>query len=187
MLENIRGDSRGSIPPLRMPSPLPHDLCHEWNVSCRLLADLVQDVSVGNTKPTSSHRLIGAKPVSFQRKTSLWKKPPKQKQSDTSTLGKWEGKHPEVGRRGRRHLPPTPPVAQRLTAMRELKSQSFSPGSQLLRPVSERWAPSVWVWRLTRGARWTEEWLSQAVCWVPPQGPAQGQPPEQGPVVLLTV
>ena len=33
MLENIRGDSRGSILPLRMPSLLPHDLCHEWNVS----------------------------------------------------------------------------------------------------------------------------------------------------------
>ena len=33
MLENIRGDSQGSIPPLRMPSLLPHDLCHEWNVS----------------------------------------------------------------------------------------------------------------------------------------------------------
>ena len=33
MLENIRGHSRGSIPPLRMPSLLPHDLCHEWNVS----------------------------------------------------------------------------------------------------------------------------------------------------------
>ena len=38
MLENIWGDSRGSIPPLRMPSLLPHDLCHEWNVSCRLPA-----------------------------------------------------------------------------------------------------------------------------------------------------
>ena len=38
MLENIRGHSRGSIPPLRMPSPLPHDLCHEWNVSRRLPA-----------------------------------------------------------------------------------------------------------------------------------------------------
>ena len=25
-------------PPLRMPSLLPHDLCHEWNVSHRLLA-----------------------------------------------------------------------------------------------------------------------------------------------------
>ena len=33
MLENIRGDSWGSIPPLRMPSLLPHDLCHEWNAS----------------------------------------------------------------------------------------------------------------------------------------------------------
>ena len=39
MLENIRGHSRGSIPPLRMPSPIPHDLCHEWNVSRRLPAD----------------------------------------------------------------------------------------------------------------------------------------------------
>ena len=38
MLENIRGHSRGSIPPLCMPSPLPHDLCHEWNVSRRLPA-----------------------------------------------------------------------------------------------------------------------------------------------------
>ena len=26
-------------PPLRMPSLLPHDLCHEWNVSCQLPAD----------------------------------------------------------------------------------------------------------------------------------------------------
>ena len=33
MLENIRGDSWGSILPLRMPSLLPHDLCHEWNAS----------------------------------------------------------------------------------------------------------------------------------------------------------
>ena len=33
MLENIRGDSWGSIPPLRMPSLLPHDLCHEQNAS----------------------------------------------------------------------------------------------------------------------------------------------------------
>ena len=28
MLENFQGDSWGSIPPLRMPSLLPHDLCH---------------------------------------------------------------------------------------------------------------------------------------------------------------
>ena len=33
MLENIRADSWGSIPPLRMPSLLPHDLCHKWNAS----------------------------------------------------------------------------------------------------------------------------------------------------------
>ena len=38
MLENIQGDSWGSILPLRMPSLLPHDLCHEWNVSRRLPA-----------------------------------------------------------------------------------------------------------------------------------------------------
>ena len=33
MLENIQADSWGSIPPLRIPSLLPHDLCHEWNAS----------------------------------------------------------------------------------------------------------------------------------------------------------
>ena len=33
MLENFQGDSWGSIPPLRMLSLLPHDLCHEWNAS----------------------------------------------------------------------------------------------------------------------------------------------------------
>ena len=44
MLENIRGHSRGSIPPLRMPSPLPHDLCHEWNVSRRLPAIYVYEI-----------------------------------------------------------------------------------------------------------------------------------------------
>ena len=33
MLENFQGNSWGSIPPLRMPSLLPHDLCHEWNAS----------------------------------------------------------------------------------------------------------------------------------------------------------
>ena len=43
MLENIRGHSRGSIPPLRMPSPLPHDLCHEWNVSRRLPAEMYRN------------------------------------------------------------------------------------------------------------------------------------------------
>ena len=44
MLENIRGHSRGSIPPLRMPSLLPHDLCHEWNVSRRLPAQHQQSL-----------------------------------------------------------------------------------------------------------------------------------------------
>ena len=33
MLENFQGDSWGSIPPLRMPSLLPHDLCHGQNSS----------------------------------------------------------------------------------------------------------------------------------------------------------
>ena len=37
MLENIRGDSWGSIPPLRMPSLLPHDLCHGWSSCSRHL------------------------------------------------------------------------------------------------------------------------------------------------------
>ena len=38
MLENFQGDSWGSIPPLRMPSLLPHDLCHGWSSSRWLLA-----------------------------------------------------------------------------------------------------------------------------------------------------
>ena len=33
MLENFQGDSWGSIPPLRMPSLLPHELCHGWTSS----------------------------------------------------------------------------------------------------------------------------------------------------------
>ena len=33
MLENFQGDSWGSIPPLRMPSLLPHDLCHARSAS----------------------------------------------------------------------------------------------------------------------------------------------------------
>ena len=38
MLENFQGDSWGSIPPLRMPSLLPHDLCHGWSASSWLPA-----------------------------------------------------------------------------------------------------------------------------------------------------
>ena len=38
MLENFQGDSWGSIPPLCMPSLLPHDLCHGRSSSRWLLA-----------------------------------------------------------------------------------------------------------------------------------------------------
>ena len=38
MLENFQGDSWGLIPPLRMPSLLPHDLCHGRSSSCWLPA-----------------------------------------------------------------------------------------------------------------------------------------------------
>ena len=38
MLENFQGNSWGLIPPLHMPSLLPHDLCHGWNSSRWLLA-----------------------------------------------------------------------------------------------------------------------------------------------------
>ena len=38
MLKNIQGDSWGSIPPLRISSLLPHDLCHGWRSSLRLPA-----------------------------------------------------------------------------------------------------------------------------------------------------
>ena len=39
MLKNFQGDSWGSIPPLRMPSLLPHDLCY-WQSSSRWLPAL---------------------------------------------------------------------------------------------------------------------------------------------------
>ena len=38
MLKNFQVDSWGSIPPLRMLSLLPHDLCHVWSSSRWLLA-----------------------------------------------------------------------------------------------------------------------------------------------------
>ena len=38
MLENIQGDSWGSIPPLHIPSLLPHALCHGRSSSCWLPA-----------------------------------------------------------------------------------------------------------------------------------------------------
>ena len=66
MLENIRGHSRGSIPPLRMPSPLPHDLCHEWNVSRRLpglpntYTKIISKLN-GNSLDSSGSSLIGQK------------------------------------------------------------------------------------------------------------------------------
>ena len=62
MLENIWGHSRGSIPPLRMPSLLPHDLCHEWNVSRRLPA-----LEFTQTRPLSQwcHPTISSSVVVF--------------------------------------------------------------------------------------------------------------------------
>ena len=41
MLEDFQGDSWGSIPPLRMSSLLPHDLCHGRSASCRLPTSFV--------------------------------------------------------------------------------------------------------------------------------------------------
>ena len=58
MLENIRGDSRGSIPPLRMPSLLPHDLCHEWDVSRRLPAPNKFDQEDPLEEGTAAHSSI---------------------------------------------------------------------------------------------------------------------------------
>ena len=56
MLKNIWGDSRGSIPPLRMPSLLPHDLCHEWDVSRRLPASLFKQIP--DTGPAGTLRKL---------------------------------------------------------------------------------------------------------------------------------
>ena len=41
MLENFQGDSWGLIPPLRMPSLLPHDLCHGRSAS-RWLPEVIE-------------------------------------------------------------------------------------------------------------------------------------------------
>ena len=45
MLENFQGDSWGSIPLLRMPSLLPHDLCHGWSSSRWLPAVIESQLS----------------------------------------------------------------------------------------------------------------------------------------------
>ena len=50
MLENFQGDSRGSIPPLRMPSLLPHDLCHRWSSSGQLPAEYQETLEQGGKK-----------------------------------------------------------------------------------------------------------------------------------------
>ena len=68
MLENIRGHSRGSIPPLRMPSPLPHDLCHEWNVSRRLPAmppSKMASDKADSSQQTVPHLGLWGIPLSF--------------------------------------------------------------------------------------------------------------------------
>ena len=49
MLKNFQGDSWGSIPPLRMPSLLPHDLCHGRSSSRWLLA--VIDFQLSYSRP----------------------------------------------------------------------------------------------------------------------------------------
>ena len=49
MLENFQGDSWGSIPPLCMPSLLPHDLCHgrsssRWFLASKLWTPIVASI-----------------------------------------------------------------------------------------------------------------------------------------------
>ena len=53
MLEDFQGDSWGLIPPLRMSSLLPHDLCHGWSASCRPPTDFP-----GKNTGVGSHFLL---------------------------------------------------------------------------------------------------------------------------------
>ena len=75
MLENFQGDSWGSIPPLRMPSLLPHDLCHGRSASRWLPAVIKFQLSysrsslnmqyAGSRQTLSSQELMS---VSLQQK-----------------------------------------------------------------------------------------------------------------------
>ena len=87
MLENIRGDSRGSIPPLCMPSLLPHDLCHEWNVSRRLpglpntytkiISKLIKDLNVRPETIKLLEENIGRTLVDINQSKILYDPPPR--------------------------------------------------------------------------------------------------------------
>ena len=66
MLENFQGDSWGSIPPLRMSSLLPHDLCHGQSASPR-----PPTYGVAQSR-TRLKRLSGGSSSSHYNRLSLW-------------------------------------------------------------------------------------------------------------------
>ena len=78
MLEDFQGDSWGSIPPLRMSSLLPHDLCHGQSASRR--------------PPTGCHFLLqGNRPEPGIEPASL--KSPALAARFFITSATWEGQH----------------------------------------------------------------------------------------------
>ena len=69
MLENFQGDSWGSILPLRMPSLLPHDLCHGRSSSRWLPA--VIEFQLSNYRSSLNMQYAGSRHLSFTLSWSL--------------------------------------------------------------------------------------------------------------------
>ena len=64
MLENFQGDSWGLIPPLRMPSLLPHDLCHGRSASRWLPA--VIEFQLSYSRSSLNMQYAGSQQISFR-------------------------------------------------------------------------------------------------------------------------
>ena len=89
MLENFQGDSWGSIPPLRMPSLLPHDLCHRWSSSHWLPA---LQVSLSFTSSQSLLKLMSIESVMSSKNLILCHpSPPALNLSQHQGLLQWVG------------------------------------------------------------------------------------------------
>ena len=72
MLENFQGDSWGSIPPLRMPSLLPHDLCHGWSAS-RWLSEVIE-FQLSYSRSSLNMQCAGSQHSAFSKSSlNIWK------------------------------------------------------------------------------------------------------------------
>ena len=114
MLKNIRGHSRGSIPPLHMPSLLLHHLCHEWNVSCRLPAVSWHRVLIQSGPGNRGRSACGTTHVAsleFPRETRLiLRRAGKAGNPFQTTQGNLLSCRDQEGRRGSEEAVPGPSV-----------------------------------------------------------------------------